>query len=84
MLHIQSFPFCPHASPVLAERAAPTEACVLSPCLLPILQEIKAKINALQQAVMKIGENLSGGGGGDAGGSGGGENVQDAEVKDKQ
>jgi hypothetical protein len=46
-----------------------------------LAQEIKGKINALQQAVMKIGENLSGGGG-DAGGSGG-ENVQDAEVKDK-
>lgn len=47
------------------------------------MQEIKAKINALQQAMMKIGESLAGSGG--AGGEGGsGENVQDAEVKDKK
>ena len=43
------------------------------------LQDIKAKINAVQQAVMKIGSSLSG-----QGGSGGSEDVQDAEVKDKK
>lgn len=42
-------------------------------------QAIKSKINALQQAVMKIGSSLSG-----QGGAGGSENVQDAEVKDKK
>ena len=54
-------------------------------------EDIRAKSTALQQAAMKIGEHLagSGGGGGAEGGSGGGgaaaggENVQDAEVKDK-
>lgn len=35
------------------------------------LQEIKSKTQALQQAVMKIGESLAG-----KGGEGGGENVQ--------
>eukprot|EP00887_Chlorella_sp_A99_P006858 scaffold2.g6858.t1 len=41
-------------------------------------EEIKAKSQALQQAVMKIGESLAG-----KDGAGGSENVQDAEVKDK-
>lgn len=49
------------------------------PCSL--LQEIKAKVTAVQQAAMKIGEHLAGGAGGSSGGSS--ENVQDAEVKDK-
>ena len=49
------------------------------------MQEIKAKSNELQQAVMKVGVSLAGSGGGEGGeGSGGGENVQDAEVKDKE
>jgi molecular chaperone DnaK (HSP70) len=43
-------------------------------------EDIKAKINGLQQSVMKIGSSLSGQGGS----SEGGENVQDAEVKDKK
>ncbi|KAL4437300.1 hypothetical protein ABPG75_004439 [Micractinium tetrahymenae] len=43
-------------------------------------EEIKAKTQALQQAVMKIGESLAGSGSGDSSSS---ENVQDAEVKDK-
>ena len=43
-------------------------------------QEIKAKTMALQQATMKIGEALSGKGGSPPNE---GENVQDAEVKDK-
>ncbi|EFN53090.1 hypothetical protein CHLNCDRAFT_36653 [Chlorella variabilis] len=48
-------------------------------------EEIKAKSNELQQAVMKVGVSLAGSGGGEGGeGSGGGENVQDAEVKDKE
>ncbi len=43
-------------------------------------EDIKAKITALQQAAMKIGEHLAG----KTEGSGGsGENVEDAEVKDK-
>lgn len=46
------------------------------PC---VLQEIKTKINALQQAVMKIGSSLAG-----QSTDGGSENVQDAEVKDKK
>lgn len=50
-------------------------------CPTSLPQDIKAKINALQQAVMKIGSSLSGQGG--SGGEGG-ENVQDAEVKDKK
>lgn len=41
-------------------------------------QEIKAKTQALQQAVMKIGESLAG-----SSSSSSSENVQDAEVKDK-
>lgn len=46
--------------------------------------EIKAKVEALQQAAMKIGEHLAGkvGGSEDANTSGG-ESVEDAEVKDK-
>ena len=44
------------------------------------MQEIKAKSNELQQAVMKVGVSLAGRGEG----SGSGENVQDAEVKDKE
>ena len=70
--------------PVPTRHAARLPATLLTappwppaPCLAPALQEIKAKINALQQAVMKIGESLSGKT------SEGGENVQDAEVKDK-
>lgn len=52
-----------------------------SPCLvgaLAMAQEIKAKTQALQQAVMKIGESLAG-----SSSSSSSENVQDAEVKDK-
>ena len=45
-------------------------------------EEIKGKITAVQQAVMKIGESLAGKGGAE-GGAAGGENVEDAEVKDK-
>lgn len=45
----------------------------------PYLQDIKAKINGVQQAVMKIGSSLSG-----QASSGGSEDVQDAEVKDKK
>lgn len=57
-----------------------------APSPSPRAQEIKAKINALQQSVMKIGASLAGQqGGGDGGSAGGsGENVQDAEVKDKK
>ena len=53
-------------------------------------EAIKAKISAVQQAVMKIGESLAGKGGGEGGeggeggGGAGGENVEDAEVKDKE
>lgn len=54
--------------------------CCLLACCSPPAQDIKAKINGLQQAVMKIGSSLSGQGGS----SEGGENVQDAEVKDKK
>lgn len=52
-------------------------------------EEIKAKISAVQQAVMKIGESLAGKGGAEGGAAeggaagGSGENVEDAEVKDK-
>ena len=50
-------------------------------------EDIRAKMTALQQAAMKIGEHLAGKSGGDGGAAGGGaaggENVQDAEVKDK-
>ena len=42
-------------------------------------EDIKAKSAALQAAMMKIGEALAG----KSSGEGGGENVQDAEVKDK-
>ncbi|KAL4439475.1 hypothetical protein ABPG77_008804 [Micractinium sp. CCAP 211/92] len=42
-------------------------------------EEIKAKTQALQQAVMKIGESLAG-----SSSSSSSENVQDAEVKDKE
>jgi hypothetical protein len=48
-------------------------------CARCAAQEMKAKITAVQQAAMKIGEHLAGKGGD----SGSGENVQDAEVKDK-
>ena len=41
-------------------------------------EEIKGKITAVQQAVMKIGESLAG-----KAGEAGAENVEDAEVKDK-
>jgi molecular chaperone DnaK (HSP70) len=47
-------------------------------------EEIKGKITAVQQAVMKIGESLAGKGGAEGGAAAGGENVEDAEVKDKE
>ncbi len=49
------------------------------PSPAPVPQEIKAKTQALQQAVMKIGESLAG-----SSSSSSSENVQDAEVKDKE
>jgi molecular chaperone DnaK len=45
-------------------------------------EDIKAKLTALQQAAMKIGEHLAGKTEGGSGGSDG-QNVEDAEVKDK-
>lgn len=65
-----------------AASAAPFHplTCPLLTSFSPPAQDIKAKINGLQQAVMKIGSSLSGQGGS----SEGGENVQDAEVKDKK
>ncbi|KAL4514469.1 hypothetical protein Ndes2437B_g01060 [Nannochloris sp. 'desiccata'] len=45
-------------------------------------EDIKAKLTALQQAAMKIGEHLAGKTEGGSEGSGN-ENVEDAEVKDK-
>jgi len=70
-------PLTPHHTP-LPFTQTPHSLEPSTPHTRRPLQEIKAKTNALQQAVMKIGESLAG-----KSSEGGSENVQDAEVKDK-